>query len=338
MAVVCEEVPKTELVEKAGYLSVTEFITVQRTERPKDFPISAKWCMEPCFLPSYYKSMAEEIENFEVRPDDVWVITYPKCGTTWTQEMVWMICNDLDYEGSKVKLTTRFPYIEVACLFSPDVPDMDQIEILKKMPSPRFIKSHLPAHLLPPQIWTVKPKIVYVARNAKDTAISWFHHYVNFQHYKNSFKNFMEVMLNDMATFSPYHAHIIDFWNMRDEENILFLTYEDMKANHPSVIEKTAKFFGKKFTKEEVDTLADHLSFAKFSKNPALNMEFVIKHVAKSLNAKMLDENFTIARKGVVGSHRDEMTPELIDRFNKWTDSEMIKWKCDPELRNIFIL
>ena len=35
--------------------------------------------------PADMPKVAEQIYNMEVRPDDIWIMTYPKCGTTMTQ-------------------------------------------------------------------------------------------------------------------------------------------------------------------------------------------------------------------------------------------------------------
>ena len=43
----------------------------------------------------FAKSMADRVYNFEVREDDIWVVSFPKTGTTLTLEMVWMIVNNM---------------------------------------------------------------------------------------------------------------------------------------------------------------------------------------------------------------------------------------------------
>lgn len=68
---------------------------------------------EKYFFPYKYQSEAQNYYNFQARPSDVWVITFPRSGTTWTQELVWLVANGLDFAtAKKVPLTTRFPFFE----------------------------------------------------------------------------------------------------------------------------------------------------------------------------------------------------------------------------------
>jgi Sulfotransferase domain len=62
---------------------------------------------------SSYENFAQRVKDFKVKPDDVWLISYPKSGTTWCQEMIWLLCNNLDYERAKAEfLSSRFPFLE----------------------------------------------------------------------------------------------------------------------------------------------------------------------------------------------------------------------------------
>lgn len=78
-------------------------------------------------------------------------------------------------------------------------PALNSVEFTKNVPSPRFIRTHLPFDLLPKQLRTgeKKPKIIYIARNPKDVAISYYHHSRLFIGYCGSFENFCELLLSD---------------------------------------------------------------------------------------------------------------------------------------------
>ncbi len=58
----------------------------------------------------------EGLKSFKVFDDDVFVVTPPKCGTTWLQEIVWLILNDVDLKAAKVNQFYRFPYLETSMM------------------------------------------------------------------------------------------------------------------------------------------------------------------------------------------------------------------------------
>jgi len=68
----------------------------------------------PCvMIQKYMNQFADRVKKLKIYGDDVWVVTFPKCGTTWTQEMVWLINNDLNYEKAfDENLNERFPFLE----------------------------------------------------------------------------------------------------------------------------------------------------------------------------------------------------------------------------------
>ena len=54
-----------------------------------------------------------QIKSFKIYPDDVFIVTQPKCGTTWMQELTWLIANELDLDGAKCNQFYRVPFLEI---------------------------------------------------------------------------------------------------------------------------------------------------------------------------------------------------------------------------------
>jgi hypothetical protein len=54
-----------------------------------------------CILPQKYRDVSEQVKNLEIRDDDVFLCSFPRTGSTWLQEILWLLGNDLDFEKAK---------------------------------------------------------------------------------------------------------------------------------------------------------------------------------------------------------------------------------------------
>ncbi|XP_043231719.1 sulfotransferase 1C4-like [Amphibalanus amphitrite] len=247
------------------------------------------------FYPKKDHEAFHKMYNYPLDERDIWVVTMPKCGTTWTQEMVWLIANDCDFKGAQSNLVPdRWNFLEMSYLvLASDVRaksvawegikanpwKMPQILWLglkmawpRKYYPPRFIKSHMPFSMLPPKLLDTC-KVVYVARNPKDALVSYYHHHklIKMMDFEGTFEEFFDLFLENKVVQAPFMPHVKEAWEKKDHPNLLFLFFEDLKSDLKGNIRRVGDFLGKTLSEEQVEQLYEHLKFDNFKKNPYVN-------------------------------------------------------------------
>lgn len=289
------------------------------------------------FGPSRYvavpdsKAFFEEYYNTPVHPGDVWIVTLPKCGTTWTQELVWLLQNDCDIEAAQSMLMPdRYHFLEITGVTARSVRDKIREEdnsishhiFFDKIESralPWFVKTHLPLHMCPPKLLDTA-KVVYIVRNPKDVCISYFHHLHLYNEASEDLKldTFVDLFIDGLVTQLPFFPHVLEAWRQRNHPNMLFLFFEDLKKDLRGSIVKVAEFLGKNPTDAQLDKLADHLHFSNLKNNPWVNWEWLSKS-----SWSTGDPNKKFMRKGKTGDWKNHFTPEMDRKMNEWMEQEL---------------
>ncbi|XP_050498562.1 sulfotransferase 1E1-like [Diabrotica virgifera virgifera] len=290
--------------------------------------------------PSGYEKQAHDFYNFVARPSDVFIVTFPRSGTTWTQEMIWLLANNLNYEkASQVNLRQRFPFLEFSSFLHPEMKaillkenqhdwekcqiiqglDRGIIENLNNMKERRFIKTHNPFSLMPPNLLDVGCKVIYVARNPKDVAVSYYHLAKTYRTfcYVGDFPQFWRYFQDGLVPWAPYWEHLKEGWNRRHEENMLFLFYEDLKKNLRPSLKKLSSFLDQSYSEEEYEILEDYLSIDNFRNNKAVNAD-----EDKDIGL-ISDVEAGFIRKGVVGGWSPYFDDELNAEADRWIEENL---------------
>ncbi|GFY72391.1 sulfotransferase 1C2, partial [Trichonephila inaurata madagascariensis] len=189
------------------------------------------------FSPEVYKSAL----TYKARPDDLFIVTYPKCGTTWVQNIVACIFRDGDPFQSALEFFMETPFLE-----------MTGAETAECMKRPGAIKTHLPFYLAP---WSTAAKYIFVARNPKDCCVSLYKFTESMPGYRfegGEFDDFFELFINGEVDFGDYFDVILSWYEHRNDPNVLFFTYEQLKKDTKPCILKIGEFIGSPY-KEKLE-------------------------------------------------------------------------------------
>lgn len=298
--------------QQCNEMLTKRFSKIVPTEKHmSELPLPSTLNLEPHFLPSEELQFLDAYIEFDVRSDDVFVCSLPKCGSSWTQTIAHLLTHYLNYENvDRKKQMGDFDEIKTIQAAREKIDhllndntggrQLDESTVTKmawndcfNMDSPRTIKSHLPIQFLPKAIWTKQAKVIYVARNPKDTALSEYHFVRNFFRINLPLDDIINGVTHDMHSFGPRFAHILNFWKSKHLPNVLFVTYEDLVNDAFATIKQISEFLGCKYSDNQLKELTEYVSFDKMKKNKAINREEDLKSVEKETNKERPDVEFT---------------------------------------------
>ncbi|XP_038636597.1 sulfotransferase 1C2-like [Scyliorhinus canicula] len=265
-------------------------------------------------FPAWVADNWETVKNFQAKPDDLLIATYPKSGTTWIQEIVDLINQNGDVKMCKrAAVYERIPFLE---FFMSPFPT--GIELIEKMASPRVMKTHLPIQLVPKSFWEQDCKIILVARNAKDCLVSYFHfnRMTESMPEPGTWSEFIQKFMEGRVSWGSWYDHVKGWWEAKNKHRILFLFYEDVKENPRREILKVAEFMEKVLEEDAIEKIVHHSSFEVMKGNPMVNYT--------TIPMTFMDQNISrFMRKGEVGDWKNHFTVSQNEDFDEHYERQM---------------
>ncbi|XP_050030566.3 sulfotransferase 2A8-like isoform X1 [Dermacentor andersoni] len=261
------------------------------------------------------------------RDGDLFVVSHPKCGTSWVQYIVCSILTRGKPPNNVEDLHAMAPFIDVSGAAAAENP---------KRTGP--IVTHIPPSLLRPND---RAKYIYVARNPYDAAVSRYYFLKGFTRKTVtdvSFQRFLPLFIEGKVGYGNYFDHLLPWYDIREKHNVLFITYEQLKADTKGQILRIADFIGSDhgaILREDTNTLKKVLDSCSMENMRILHNddpeERIIKFSGMFRNTSTTRDEYSyvtppesrhegsgFVRKGAVGDWRNHFTAKQIEITKAW--------------------
>mmetsp|Transcript_20838 Transcript_20838/g.29414 ORF Transcript_20838/g.29414 Transcript_20838/m.29414 type:complete len:338 (-) Transcript_20838:146-1159(-) len=209
-------------------------------------------------------------DNFKFRDDDVIISTYGKSGTTWMQQILCQMIFDGDGDICTSDIS---PWVDLRL-----PPKEVKLPAIEAQTHRRFLKTHLPVDALN---FSPKAKYIYVGRDARDIAWSFYNHHskANDAWYNALNKTpglvgpeiekppecikqyWTQWFENNGAPYHSFWENMSSWWAIRDLPNVMFVHFNDLKKDMPSEMRRVAKFLDIQINEDKWDDIVEHCTF-----------------------------------------------------------------------------
>jgi hypothetical protein len=220
----------------------------------------------------------------EFEATDVFIVGYPKSGNTWVQNLIAGAVYGVDLELTPDSLVQDL------------VPDVHSRTLYRRYTSPVFFKSHA----LPDPRYR---RVIYLLRDGRDVMVSYYHYLRALQ---SEAIGFLELVQTGQGLFPcQWHEHVQQWIANPHEAEMIILKYEDLKANPMRELLRLCTFSGLNRSSAVLEHAIQKASFAALQK----------REIASGWENARWPKDKLFIRRGEIGSHRDEMPPEVEKAF-----------------------
>jgi hypothetical protein len=211
-----------------------------------------------------------------VFPDDVFLVSYPRSGNTWSRFLI----GNLVYPEDRLTFANVESRVPEIYLF----PD----HVLRALPRPRILKSH---EYLDPRY----PTVVYIVRDPRDVAVSVYHYAIKRRSIPDNFpiRDFIPRFLAGefFVDFGTWEENVMSWYATRQGNGrFLWLRYEDMLADPVQELARVATFLQRPASPEALATAVERSSAAEMR-----NLEKQQSHLWKLTQQTRQDKPFVRA-------------------------------------------